>query len=421
MSPKQIEWSNFEEARKFVRSLKLTSHRKWRDYCRGKIDGIPDKPENIPGSPERIYSEEWKGYSDWLGKKERVNPYKNVVPYKEASLIAKELGIKSASEWRRRIVQKKSMIARFDFDGMKEQLHGISVQLESDSLFKGLEKNKDYIKLVPQNPALAYRGKGWTSWSDFLQSNNLEFLGFNLKEFREQHLGESLTQMADNIGVNYRTLQRIEDGEVKPSADVRFKIHNYFNTWRLINGEERLMKEGPKDKNESVFADNETSSRNILNAVENSIFYYDYEPVKNKRQLKLFKKVFKLIAEYRDCIYKASLNNLAPHLIESAKIEYDFSLAELLIELNKGNVIGSVNTKSQYGLFMYDKGTVKLNSMRTDCTLFYIGNLNSRKVRNRGSNKHNIELNIAQFGLDKPELEWSPVRINQPYYNNKGE
>ena len=44
-------------------------------------------------------------------------------------------------------------------------------------------------------------------------------------------------------------------------------------------------------------------------------------------------------------------------------------------ELNKGNVIGSVNTKSQYGLFMYDKGTVKLNSMRTDCTLFYIGNL----------------------------------------------
>ena len=112
---------------------------------------------------------------------------------------------------------------------------------------------------------------------------------------------------------------------------------------------------------------------------------------------------------------------MMPGLIESAKIEYDFSLAELLIELNKGNVIGSVNTKSQYGLFMYDRGTVKLNSMRTDCTLFYIGNLNSRKVRNRGSNKHNIELNIAQFGLDKPELEWSPVRINQPYYNNKGE
>ena len=108
MTPKQVEWSKFEEARKFVRSLKLKSYRQWRDYCRGKIDGYPVKPENIPVSPERVYSEMWKGYGDWLGTEEIANPYKNVVPYEEASIIAKELGIKSASDWRRRIVEKKS-------------------------------------------------------------------------------------------------------------------------------------------------------------------------------------------------------------------------------------------------------------------------------------------------------------------------
>ena len=87
--------------------------------------------------------------------------------------------------------------------------------------------------------------------------------------------------------------------------------------------------------------------------------------------------------------------------IESEKLEMDFELAEKLIKIK------------EYGLFMYDSGSITMNKKRLPCTLFYLGSLSDKNVRNRGSNKSNIELDISQFGLDKKELEW------RPYHNEK--
>lgn len=50
----------FNKARTFVRSLKIKSISKWREYCKsGK------KPYFIPSVPGRIYKE-WGGWNDWL-------------------------------------------------------------------------------------------------------------------------------------------------------------------------------------------------------------------------------------------------------------------------------------------------------------------------------------------------------------------
>lgn len=51
----------FEEARAFVRSLKLTSH-EWRAYCKsGK------EPFNIPSAPNVCYKDNWVSWRDWVG------------------------------------------------------------------------------------------------------------------------------------------------------------------------------------------------------------------------------------------------------------------------------------------------------------------------------------------------------------------
>ncbi|MGY5151893.1 MAG: integrase repeat-containing protein [Candidatus Nitrosopumilus sp. bin_6a] len=56
------EFSSFESARQFARSLKLKSFTEWRKYCKsGK------KPDDIPSSPNITYKKDWKGVKDWIG------------------------------------------------------------------------------------------------------------------------------------------------------------------------------------------------------------------------------------------------------------------------------------------------------------------------------------------------------------------
>ena len=62
--PYRGKYLPFEEARKFVRFLKLKSSREWRQSCKsGKI------PNNIPSSVNKIYKDQgWIDWYDWLGK-----------------------------------------------------------------------------------------------------------------------------------------------------------------------------------------------------------------------------------------------------------------------------------------------------------------------------------------------------------------
>jgi hypothetical protein len=68
IAPSQRDYLPFEEAREFVRSLKLKNQKEWRAFCK---DQLPEKgtlPPNIPSAAHRIYAKKgWKGARDWLG------------------------------------------------------------------------------------------------------------------------------------------------------------------------------------------------------------------------------------------------------------------------------------------------------------------------------------------------------------------
>ncbi|MDA7509922.1 hypothetical protein N8527_01505 [bacterium] len=57
------KYRTFNEARKFVRSLKLKNGEEWKAYKRsGKV------PIDIPAAPQHAYLKKgWKGMRDWLG------------------------------------------------------------------------------------------------------------------------------------------------------------------------------------------------------------------------------------------------------------------------------------------------------------------------------------------------------------------
>ena len=64
-----IQYRPFEEARRFVRNLRLSGTREWSDYCKsGK------KPDDIPFAPYAVYTDDgWISMEDWLGAVKQID------------------------------------------------------------------------------------------------------------------------------------------------------------------------------------------------------------------------------------------------------------------------------------------------------------------------------------------------------------
>ena len=57
------EWRGFEDARDFVRSLKLKSEKEWREWSKSD-----ERPPDIPSRPDQVYKGKgWKTWGDFLG------------------------------------------------------------------------------------------------------------------------------------------------------------------------------------------------------------------------------------------------------------------------------------------------------------------------------------------------------------------
>jgi hypothetical protein len=59
---KKNKYLPFDDAKKFVHTLCLSNINEWELYSKSK-----SRPTNIPKSPRFVYSNEWKGVTDWLG------------------------------------------------------------------------------------------------------------------------------------------------------------------------------------------------------------------------------------------------------------------------------------------------------------------------------------------------------------------
>jgi len=68
IAPQKREFISYEEACKFTHTLKLKTANEWRAYAKGLRTDLPEKPEGIPSSPERVYTDNgWTNWAAWLG------------------------------------------------------------------------------------------------------------------------------------------------------------------------------------------------------------------------------------------------------------------------------------------------------------------------------------------------------------------
>ena len=147
----KIAYRNFNQARDFVRSLKLKNFTEWGLYCKSG-----EKPMDIPQNPINQYKDKgWKGYGDWLGTGNIHYNKRELIDYNELATIVQGLKLASRKKW--------------------EEYY---------------ENNREHLNLnIPKYPDRAYVGKGWTSWGDFLgtgyiASNKRKYLKFeDAREF----------------------------------------------------------------------------------------------------------------------------------------------------------------------------------------------------------------------------------------------
>ncbi|WP_345980095.1 DEAD/DEAH box helicase family protein [Sulfurimonas sp. HSL3-2] len=134
----------FEEARAFVRSLKLKNTYEWKAYKKGELEGYKSIPDNIPKTPYSYYKDYgWIGMNDWLGissiNRTRIQTSKKVLAYEDAKKIVHTFGLKNTYEWQ---------------DYCKGKL-------------KHLPPKPNNIPATPWN---VYKNKGYISLSDWLGS-----------------------------------------------------------------------------------------------------------------------------------------------------------------------------------------------------------------------------------------------------------
>ncbi len=125
------EYLPFEDARTFVRKLRLRNDHDWREYCKsGK------KPENIPSNPDNTYFEKgWLGIGDWLGTNKIANAKKKFLSFNEARAFCWNLNLRNYVEW------------------------------------CNYRKLGDKPNKIPSNPDIVYKRKGWVGWGDWLGTN----------------------------------------------------------------------------------------------------------------------------------------------------------------------------------------------------------------------------------------------------------
>jgi hypothetical protein len=93
-------WRSFQQAREYVRSLKLTSYLEYKEWSNGKLKNKPGFPDDIPAHPYGVYGKgkDWKGISDFLGSKPS-GKYVQMRPFAEARNLVRKLKLGSSTEY----------------------------------------------------------------------------------------------------------------------------------------------------------------------------------------------------------------------------------------------------------------------------------------------------------------------------------
>ena len=190
------EWRSFEEAREFMRGLRLKGEKEWQKWYKSG-----QKPDDIPADPTSAYKDQWRGWTDWLGYDGRKDPWRSRRrSFEEAREFARALGLKNQREWRQycRSGQRPSDIPAAPPEAYREEWQDwgdwLGYELRKGE-WRPFEEAREYVRGlglknagewqewcksgqrpddIPGNPYVSYKDdwRGMTDWLGYYPLDN---------------------------------------------------------------------------------------------------------------------------------------------------------------------------------------------------------------------------------------------------------
>ncbi len=185
---------SFEDARKYVRSLGLTSMHSWKAWAKSE-----DRPLDIPAAPHATYKNDgWQSFGDWIGT-DSIAPQKRVYRnFDEAREFARQLGFRGQKDWAEwsktdskpadipsspgHVYAKAGWsgwgdwlgtgnlgpgaISYRDFETARSYVHGLGLRNQEN--WRKWAQSGRRPSDIPAAPYAYYKGNGWHSWGDWL-------------------------------------------------------------------------------------------------------------------------------------------------------------------------------------------------------------------------------------------------------------
>ena len=170
--------------------MNLTNESDWIEFCLSK-----KKPEEIPNNPSSAYSDEWKGWDDWLGV-----ALKKFLPFKDAKKIVSSYNLETRIEWSKffkknkleKIPHNPNIIYKDDWKGWDDWLGVVEQKylsfVDAKKVVAKLnlifyKEWNSYCKLgikprnIPNKPNIIYKNE-WIDWDDWLGVNDEKCLSY---------------------------------------------------------------------------------------------------------------------------------------------------------------------------------------------------------------------------------------------------
>ena len=196
LGTKKKEWMSFEEAKSFIQNQGITTSTEFEKWSRSE-----KRPKNVPRNPRGTYSEEWKGWNDFLGIEE-----KEWMSFEEAKAFIQTMKFTSHrqfQQWRKSKQRPRNFPSHPDKTYKNEWTNwgdflGTGNLLNNKKEWMSFEEAKAFIqnqgitnstefkkwsksgkrpKNFPSSPDRIYKGE-WTSWNDFLGIKEKEWMSF---------------------------------------------------------------------------------------------------------------------------------------------------------------------------------------------------------------------------------------------------
>jgi hypothetical protein len=194
VATRKREFRTFRRARQYAQSLGFTSTEQWWAASRNGT-----LPADIPSNPQRTYAADgWMGYGDFLGTGRTATHLRQYRPFRAARAFARSLNLKSVAQWQawtrlgrlppdlpatpERVYRKLGWKGMGDWLGtgfvatsrrkyrtfQSARAFARSLGLHSQAAWQDYCQRGGLPRDIPRAPQVAYRGRGWLGFGDWL-------------------------------------------------------------------------------------------------------------------------------------------------------------------------------------------------------------------------------------------------------------